>query len=50
MVQVSAEPETVTVLLQVLLHPFPFDTVTVYVPAPFALMQRVVAPVLHKYV
>jgi len=40
---------TVTVLVQVLVDPFEFCTVTVYVPAEVTLMQFVVAPVLHKY-
>ena len=39
----------VSVLLQVFEQPF-FVTVTEYVPAVFTVMQRVVAPVLHRYV
>ena len=41
--------ETVTALLQVLLHPAVFVTVTLYVPAAFTVIQLVVAALLHKY-
>jgi hypothetical protein len=46
--QLGAVP-TVTVLVQVLLHPLELVTVTVRVPAVLTVMQLVVAPVLHKY-
>ena len=39
-----------TVLVQVLLHPEAFVTVTVKVPTPVTDIQLVVAPVLHRYV
>ena len=47
MVQLGAGP-TVTVLLQVLVHPPAYVTVTEYVPAALTVIQLVVAPVLHK--
>ena len=45
--QLGAVP-TLTVLVQVLLHPDELVTVTVRVPAALTLMQFVVAPLLHK--
>ena len=39
-----------TVLVQVLLHPEAFVTVTVKVPTPVTDIQLVVAPVFHRYV
>ena len=39
---------TITVLLQVLTHPPPFVTVTVYVPDVTTFIQPVVSPVFHK--
>ena len=40
---------TVTVLLQLLVHPLELVTVTEYVPVEPTVIHCVVAPVLHKY-
>ena len=39
---------TVTVALQMLLHPFSSVTVTEYIPDAFTVIQFVSSPVLHK--
>ena len=39
----------VTMVLQTLLHPFAFVTVTEYVPAKLTVIQLVFAPMLHRY-
>ena len=47
-VMVQSIKPFVTILLQILIHPLAFVTVTEYVPAVVTLMQLVVAPVLQR--